>query len=282
MLGDLLPIDPPTRCSQTQGLGRSAHVKTIRKFVLELSRDVRRTRRQVREEDHTTEPRDPPEVSPQSAEPQRDVPPVPTVWGKVKWYSSIKRYGFVELLDGSGDAFLHATALAGRGISTLRPGETLELQVAPGERGPQVTQILSVDTSTAAPPRPSRKRFRSPSDRHLSEASVQEMGTVKWYNVAKGFGFIIMDGDAKEVFVHATALNRAGITGLNEGQRVYVGVAEGRKGRVGPIGLVIRAGAQLGVTKRQRVSLTTRAAAAAATRATTSVLIASGQRSSGR
>jgi CspA family cold shock protein len=39
-----------------------------------------------------------------------------------------------------------------------------------------------------------------------------------------------MDGNAKEVFVHASALNRAGIAGLSEGQRVYVGVAEGRKG----------------------------------------------------
>jgi CspA family cold shock protein len=56
------------------------------------------------------------------------------------------------------------------------------------------------------------------------------MGTVKWYSAAKGFGFIVMDSGGEEIFVHASALNRAGITGLNEGQRVYVGVAEGRKG----------------------------------------------------
>jgi cold shock protein len=56
------------------------------------------------------------------------------------------------------------------------------------------------------------------------------MGTVKWYNAAKGFGFIIMDSGGKEFFVHASALNQAGITSLNEGQRVYVGVAEGRMG----------------------------------------------------
>jgi len=56
------------------------------------------------------------------------------------------------------------------------------------------------------------------------------MGTVKWYNAARGFGFIIMEGDATEVFVHATALTRAGLTGLNEGQRVYIGVAQGRRG----------------------------------------------------
>ena len=56
------------------------------------------------------------------------------------------------------------------------------------------------------------------------------MGTVKWYNVVKGFGFIAMDSGGRDVFVHASALDRAGIPGLNEGQRVFVGVAEGQKG----------------------------------------------------
>jgi CspA family cold shock protein len=62
------------------------------------------------------------------------------------------------------------------------------------------------------------------------ETSLQEMGRVKWYNVAKAFGFIVRDGGGKDVFVHVSALQRAGITGLSEGQRVFVGVAEGQKG----------------------------------------------------
>ena len=93
-----------------------------------------------------------------------------------------------------------------------------------------MTEVISVDSSTAVPPRSPRGRFRSPSERQPLEASVQEMGTVKWYNAAKGFGFIVRDGGGKDVFVHVSALDRAGITGLNEGQRVFVGVAEGRKG----------------------------------------------------
>jgi len=45
-------------------------------------------------------------------------------------------------------------------------------------------------------------------------------GTVKFYNTQKGFGFIVPDDGSKDVFVHATALERAGIRGLNEGQKV--------------------------------------------------------------
>jgi CspA family cold shock protein len=45
-------------------------------------------------------------------------------------------------------------------------------------------------------------------------------GTVKFYNSARGFGFIQPDGGSKDVFVHATALERAGLYGLNEGQKV--------------------------------------------------------------
>ena len=60
--------------------------------------------------------------------------------------------------------------------------------------------------------------------------TVQETGTVKWYNSIKGFGFIVRDGGGKDVFIHASALQRAGLTGLDEGQRVVVDIAEGHKG----------------------------------------------------
>jgi CspA family cold shock protein len=208
-------------------------LKTIRKFVLERRRDVHRRRRQILEEADTKEARDASEIPEQPTDPQLDEPPVPTVWGKVKWYSPIKRYGFVELSDGSGDAFLHATALAGMGMTTLRPGEALEFRVAPGQPGPQVTEVISVDSSTAAPSRPPPRRSNW-QDRQPLEACVQAMGMVKWYNAARGFGFIVMDG-GEEIFVHASALKRAGIAGLNEGQRVRRnGGSEGTGSRLNP------------------------------------------------
>ena len=46
------------------------------------------------------------------------------------------------------------------------------------------------------------------------------IGTVKWFNVTKGFGFIQPEGGSKDVFVHITAVQAAGLNGLNDGQRV--------------------------------------------------------------
>jgi CspA family cold shock protein len=45
-------------------------------------------------------------------------------------------------------------------------------------------------------------------------------GTVKWFNIQKGFGFIQPDGGGKDVFVHISAVERAGMNSLNEGQKV--------------------------------------------------------------
>ena len=54
-------------------------------------------------------------------------------------------------------------------------------------------------------------------------------GTVKWFNNQKGFGFIQPDDGGKDVFVHATALERAGLSGLNEGQKVSFDVEQDRR-----------------------------------------------------
>ena len=56
-------------------------------------------------------------------------------------------------------------------------------------------------------------------------------GTVKWFNTTKGFGFIAPDGGAKDDFVHISAVERAGLGTLREGQRVSYEVRPGRDGR---------------------------------------------------
>jgi CspA family cold shock protein len=64
------------------------------------------------------------------------------------------------------------------------------------------------------------------------------MGTVKWYNETKGYGFIQPDDGGKDVFVHATALERAGMRGLREGQKVsYELQTDQRTGKTSAVNL---------------------------------------------
>ena len=56
-------------------------------------------------------------------------------------------------------------------------------------------------------------------------------GTVKWFNTTKGFGFIAPDEGGKDVFVHISALERSGLTGLADDQKVTYELATGRDGR---------------------------------------------------
>lgn len=161
----------------------------------------------------------------------------PEVQATVKWFNTEKGYGFAALSDGSGDVFLHINALQASGHQTVSPGATLRVRVGNGQKGRQVDQVVSVDESTAEQPGPrsssAPRSSRPPSGPRppVDMSSVDEMiGIVKWYNPDKGFGFITPQSGGKDVFVHATALERSGLPPLQEGQSVRIGVVQGAKG----------------------------------------------------
>ncbi len=166
----------------------------------------------------------------------------PELSASVKWFNSEKGFGFVELSDGSGDVFLHANALTQSGHDSVSPGATLGVRIGQGPKGRQVAEVLSGDESTAQPERPRSAApggFGAPrtggafrggrSTPDLSQAE-EVRGIVKWYNATKGFGFITPDTGGKDIFVHASALERSGLSSLNEGQSTRVQVVQGQKG----------------------------------------------------
>jgi cold shock protein len=162
----------------------------------------------------------------------------------VKWFNAEKGFGFVALSDGSGDAFLHANTLNQSGHSAISPGASLRVRIGQGQKGRQVSEVLSVDESTATPPAARSGGPRgagggfggdrigggAPRRSVPTGTPVEMQGTVKWYNATKGFGFVAPSEGGKDVFVHASALQRAGIGQLIEGQMIWMNVVQGAKG----------------------------------------------------
>ena len=163
----------------------------------------------------------------------------PTVDATVKWFKADKGFGFVELENGQGDAFLHVNALHSAGHESVPPGSKLKVVVGQGMKGAQVTRVVEVDTSTASEAPRAPRSFDSPrggaggAPRRTPDASqaIELMGKVKWFDDAKGFGFVASDDGGKDVFVQISVLRPAGIQSLAEGQAVAMRVVDTPKGR---------------------------------------------------
>ena len=167
----------------------------------------------------------------------------PTIDATVKWFKPEKGFGFVELGNGTGDAFLHIGAVQQAGYDNLPPGAKLKVNVQTGQKGQQVTRILEADLSTAQAerpprsggfgggggygdsPRPPRRAAPDPS------TAVAVSGKVKWFDETKGLGFVQSNDGGKDVFVHISVLTSSGVQRLVEGQPVNMQVVDTPKGR---------------------------------------------------
>jgi CspA family cold shock protein len=181
----------------------------------------------------------PPTYSPSRASfgnaPRVSVPPTgPAIDATVKWFNAEKGFGFVELADGSVDVFLHATVLEASGHQTVDAGARLSVQVGFGPKGRQIAAVFAVDASPAGAPRAGARPSRgAPTGQGRPDPSTafEIEGTVKWFNADKGFGFVVCEDGEKDVFVHAKVVARAGLRGLEEGQRLAMKVVRTPKGR---------------------------------------------------
>jgi cold shock protein len=144
----------------------------------------------------------------------------------VKWFNAEKGFGFVAVVGGS-EAFMHIRQLEAAGHSSLPDGARLKVRIVQGQKGPEVIEVTEVDVNASRLGSSAERRPASPSQ---ARTQVVSTGTVKVYKTDRGFGFIGLDGGGKDVFVHATTLARAGLSGLAEGQRVRMKIGQGQKG----------------------------------------------------
>jgi CspA family cold shock protein len=97
------------------------------------------------------------------------------VTGRVSWFKLDKKFGFVALDDGSGDAFLHVAVLKAAGFVSIPAGTTLRMRVEEDQGRRRVTEVLHVDPSTALPgsPPPVLRKHRENPDRESDRADVR-------------------------------------------------------------------------------------------------------------
>jgi|TARA_X000000950_G_scaffold261837_1_gene332463 CspA family cold shock protein len=72
-----------------------------------------------------------------------------------------------------------------------------------------------------------------------SQEKIMSVGTVKWFNTTKGYGFIEPEDQSSDVFVHITAVQAAGLTDLQEGQKVSFELETGKNGKTSAANLVL-------------------------------------------
>jgi CspA family cold shock protein len=130
--------------------------------------------------------------------------------GTVRWFDAERGFGFLAPEDGSADLFVHVSEIVDHGgTRLLREGQAVEFEVAEGDRGPQARGVrVTADVA--------------------SGTTVGVLGTVKWYEPAKGYGFATPDGGGPEVFVHSSAIVTGGVVAT--GQRVAFLIGEGERG----------------------------------------------------
>lgn len=154
--------------------------------------------------------------------------------GVVKFFNGQKGFGFIVRDDGGEDVFVHISAVEQAGLTGLAEGQPLEFTLV--DRG---GRISATDLKIEGDPLPVEDRG-PPRERGPQRELTGEKasGTVKFFNATKGFGFITRDDGQPDAFVHISAVERAGMVSLNEGDRVEFELEVDRRGKTAAVNLV--------------------------------------------
>lgn len=161
--------------------------------------------------------------------------------GIVKFFNAQKGFGFIVRDDGGEDVFVHISAVEQAGLQGLAEGQPLDFTLV--DRGGRVSATdLKIDGEPmpvedrggGGAAGPGGARAGGPQRQLTGEKAS---GTVKFFNATKGFGFITRDDGQPDAFVHISAVERAGMISLNEGDRVEFELEVDRRGKTAAVNL---------------------------------------------
>ena len=149
--------------------------------------------------------------------------------GVVKFFNPQKGFGFIVRDDGGEDVFVHISAVEQAGLTDLADGQPLEFTLV--DRGGRISATnLRIDGEPMAVERAER----APQRQLTGEKAT---GVVKFFNAMKGFGFIQRDDGQPDAFVHISAVERAGMPTLNEGDKLEFEIEVDRRGKYAAVNL---------------------------------------------
>jgi cold shock protein len=175
--------------------------------------------------------------------------------GVVKFFNAQKGFGFVVRDDGGEDVFVHISAVEQAGLTGLADGQPLGFTLV--DRGGKISAtdlVIDGDPLPVEDRGPPRERSERPErgagggfggDRGGAGAGGPQRqltgekatGTVKFFNAMKGFGFIQRDDGQPDAFVHISAVERAGMSTLNEGDRLEFDIEVDRRGKFAAVNI---------------------------------------------
>jgi cold shock protein len=148
--------------------------------------------------------------------------------GLVKWFDVGRGYGFIIPDNGMPDILLHLSCLKRDGFDAPLEGTRVACEVVARQKGYQCLRVLSVDLSTAI--HPVERRARTHNEVQPTTGWVR--AKVKWFNRARGFGFVTEGEGMGDIFVHMEVLRKTAMSELVPDEWVYVRYGDSNRGKM--------------------------------------------------